>query len=86
MRLEGWNSIPKGYGATFRLSDAPVWLRLLHALPLLDRFSYPLLVRSGLGVLSPHPGIAPDVLAALARGWRLSEPQIGEAELRREPK
>lgn len=41
MRLAGWNDIPKGYGARFDTASAPAWLRIMHATPFLERFSYP---------------------------------------------
>lgn len=74
MRLEGWNHIPKGYGATFGVAEAPTWLRLLHRIPFIDRFSFPLLVRRGLGWLSPDGSIPEDELAPAGGGWRLEPP------------
>ncbi|WP_139813352.1 hypothetical protein [Prescottella equi] len=76
MRLEGWNSIPKGFGARFDLSHAPWWLRGWMATPFIDRFAYPVVVARGLGYLTAHPGSDPAGLSsdAAARGWRLGEP------------
>ena len=71
MRLDGWNVIPDGYGARFEVDDAPRWLRLLYRTPFVDRFAYPLLVKRGLGVLSPHPGRSSDRLGPVTRGWRV---------------
>jgi len=62
MRLEGWNAIQSGYGATFDVGAAPWWLRLLFQTPFVDPFAYPLLVKRGLGVLSPHPDWASERL------------------------
>ncbi len=74
MRLAGWNDIPMGYRARFDTASAPTWLRLLYATPFVDRFAYPLLVRRGLGFLSPHPGWSVTQLDPVARGWRLDDP------------
>lgn len=71
MRLEGWNSIPAGYGATFDLAAAPRWLRVWFQSPLIDRFAYPLLVAFGYGWLDANPGAECDRAAAVARGWRI---------------
>lgn len=71
MRLEGWNHIPKGYGATFDVAAAPTWLRLLHRIPVIDRFSFPLLVKQGLGWLSPDGSLPEDELAPVGGGWRM---------------
>ena len=71
MRLDGWNAIPNGYGAHFDVGAAPWWLRVLFQTPFVDRFAYPLLVRRGLGVLSPHPGWPPERLGLVPNGWRL---------------
>ncbi|MDX6199470.1 MAG: hypothetical protein QOJ79_2621 [Actinomycetota bacterium] len=72
MRLDGWNAIPTGYGATFDVGAAPWWLRLLFHAPSVDRFAYPLLVKRGLGVLSPHPGWPRERLGPVAGGWRVA--------------
>ena len=56
MRLEGWNHVPHGYGATFDIGGAPWWLRAWFRTPFVDRFAYPVLVDRGLGWLTAHPG------------------------------
>jgi len=67
MRLEGWNSIPEGYSASFDTQAAPQWLRIWFRTPLVDRFAYPIMVRRGYGVLRPMPG---HVLGDVPRGWK----------------
>lgn len=37
MHLEGWNSIPRGFEASFDVSGAPWWLRVLFHSPFVDR-------------------------------------------------
>lgn len=59
MRLNGWNYIPEGYGLRVDKAQVPLWLRVLHHTPFVDRFSYPLLVKRGHAYLVPHPS-APD--------------------------
>jgi hypothetical protein len=71
--LDGWNSIPIGYGATFDVAAAPLWLRLLFQAPFVDRFAYPLLVKRGLGMLSPHPGWPSERLGPVTAGWRVAD-------------
>lgn len=71
MRLEGWNHVPEGYGASFDLRSAPLWLRAWFRAPFLDRFAYPLLVRRGLGYLTPHPGVPPEEREEVPDGWRV---------------
>ncbi|MDQ6875271.1 MAG: hypothetical protein M3042_09465 [Actinomycetota bacterium] len=73
MRLTGWNQIPHGYGARFDTAGAPWWLRALNAAPFVDRFSYPLLVRRGLGTLTPHPGWPTSDREPVTGGWRVDE-------------
>lgn len=67
----GWSEIPEGYGATFEVSRAPMWLRILHGLPFVDRFAYPLLVARGYGMLRAHPGLLTDALGPVTGGWRV---------------
>lgn len=74
MRLEGWNHIPRGYGADFDVAAAPWWLRLWSATPFVDRFAHPRLVQRGLGYLTPFPGWPEEEREAVSDGWRLREP------------
>jgi len=67
----GWSEIPYGYGATFEVSHAPVWLRALYRLPFVDRFAYPLLVARGYGVLRAHLDLPTDALGPVTGGWRV---------------
>jgi hypothetical protein len=69
MRLEGWNHIPRGYGATFDVRSAPWWLRLWFRTPFVDRFAYPVLVARGHGRLRAHPGTAPSDREPVTGGW-----------------
>ena len=74
MRLEGWNHVPEGYGASFDVAAAPWWLRALYGTPLLDRFAYPLLVRRGHGCLRASPSPPPGGRGEVAGGWRVAPP------------
>jgi hypothetical protein len=67
MRLEGWNSVPDGYGASFETEAAPRWLRVWFRMPFIDRFAYPIMVRRGYAVLTPMPG---HVLSEVPPGWK----------------
>lgn len=71
VRLEGWNQVPQGAGASFETESAPAWLRVLAATPVLDRFAYPLLVSRGLGWLQVHDAAVFDEQAAARAGWRV---------------
>jgi len=71
MRLEGWNHVPRGYGATFDIRRAPWWLRAWFRTPFVDRFAYPILVNRGLGWLTVHPGCPAEQQEPVARGWRV---------------
>jgi hypothetical protein len=71
MRLEGWNHVPEGYGASFDVTAAPLWLRLWFRTPFLDRWAHPVMVRRGFGFLRPHPGVPPEDRAEISGGWRL---------------
>jgi hypothetical protein len=55
VRLEGWNHVPAGYGATFDSARAPWWLRLWFRTPVVERFAYPHMVRRGFGWLTSQP-------------------------------
>jgi hypothetical protein len=69
MRLEGWNHVPHGYGATFDIGGAPWWLRAWFRTPFVDRFAYPVLVDRGLGWLTVHPGPPTELQAPVPKGW-----------------
>ena len=71
MRLEGWNHVPAGYGASFDVPSAPWWLRIWFRTPFVDRWAYPRLVRRGHGHLAPHPGVRSDEREPVGDGWRL---------------
>jgi hypothetical protein len=75
VRLIGWKDAPRGHGARLDLRAAPLWLRVLEATPFVDRFAYPLLVRRGLGYLTPHPGWPAEELEELRDGWKLDDPE-----------
>lgn len=70
MKLDGWNSIPEGYGAEFDVAAAPWWLRVMYRTPLIDRFAYHLLVRSGHGILT-HPDWPPHRFGPTGPRWRV---------------
>jgi hypothetical protein len=72
--LEGWDHVPRGYGAEFDTAAAPWWLRLWFRTPFLDRYAYPRLVTRGLGFLSPSPGWAEGDREPVRGGWRVREP------------
>ena len=72
MRLEGWNTIPDGYGARFETSRTPLWLRLWFRTPVLDKFAYPVVIRRGFGYLTPNLGQPADTLGEVAPGWQVS--------------
>ncbi len=74
VRLTGWNVLPAGYGARFDTAAAPLWLRLLYRTPVVDRFAHPLLVRRGLGLLTPHPHWPEGERGPVSGGWRPDEP------------
>ncbi len=72
MHLEGWNHVPVGFGAAFDIDAAPWWLRAVFGTPFIDRFAHPILVRRGLGCLTPHPDVVADPLVvadAIRAGW-----------------
>jgi hypothetical protein len=74
MTLEGWNHIPRGYGADFEVASAPWWLQLWFHTPLVDRYAYPRLVRRGHGYLTPDAGYLAGDREPITGGWRLREP------------
>lgn len=71
--LEGWDHVPRGYGASFELDGAPWWLRLWFRTPFLDRYAHPVVVARGYGFLLPHPQWTDDDREVPARGWRVRE-------------
>jgi hypothetical protein len=71
MRLEGWNHIPRGYGADFDLRGAPWWLRLWFHTPFIDRYAHPTAVARGHGYLIPHPEWPPEAMEVPGPGWRI---------------
>ncbi len=73
VKLEGWNHIPAHSGATFNLTGAPRWLVVMNQIPFVDRFSYPILVRRGYGMLHPDNDGEFDVHAAAAKGWTIED-------------
>lgn len=70
MRLEGWNHVPIGYGASFDVHAAPIWLRVWFHTPFIDRFAYPQMVKRGFGYLAAHPGVEPEDREEVAPDWR----------------
>jgi len=71
VRLEGWNHVPRGYGASFDTGSAPWWLRAWFRTPFVDRFAYPVLVKRGLGWLTAFPMSPGEVREPVAKGWRV---------------
>ena len=82
MRLDGWNYIPRGYGLSWDLSGAPLWLRVWFRIPLLDRFAYPVVVRRGFGWLTPFPDWPPTDLEEVPDGWQVRPISTSTAEVR----
>ena len=74
MRLEGWNHIPLGHGATFDVASAPWWLRLWFKTPFVDRFACPLMVKRGFGYVRPDWGSSGEEPEQVTGGWKLREP------------
>jgi hypothetical protein len=74
MALEGWDRVPRGYGAEFELAGAPWWLRLWFRTPLLDRYAHPVAVARGHGFLLPNPYCPEEEREVPAQGWRVREP------------
>ena len=71
MTLEGWDHVPRGYGATFDVSAAPLWLRIWFRTPFLDRFAHPRMVERGCAYLTPMPRFPADQREEVGPGWRL---------------
>lgn len=74
MTLEGWNHVPRGYGADFDIAAASWWLRLWFRTPFVDRYAYPRLVRRGHGYLTPDLGCPAADRERVNAGWRVREP------------
>jgi hypothetical protein len=74
MALEGWDHVPRGYGAEFDVASAPWWLRLWFRTPFVDRYAYPRLVRRGLGWLTPSPAVPEEAREPVGDDWRLRPP------------
>jgi hypothetical protein len=71
MRISGWNYVPRGYGLVRNLDKAPAWLRFWFAIPLVDRFAFPVLIRRQLAWLVPHPGWKEEDREEVPPGWRV---------------
>jgi hypothetical protein len=69
--MEGWDHIPRGYGAHFELDTAPAWLRVWFRVPFVDRFAYPVAVQRGFGHLVPHPESTPETREPVGPGWKI---------------
>lgn len=82
VRISGWNYIPEGYGLSWDLKSAPIWLRLWFHCPLVDRFAYPVLIRRGAAWLTPHPDFPEVDRDPVPSGWLVQEPSDDEKELR----
>jgi hypothetical protein len=82
MRLDGWNHIPRGYGFSWDLSGAPLWLRFWFHLPLLDRFAHPVVVHRGFAWLTPHPDWPANDLDEVPAGWQVRPRTQATAALR----
>ena len=74
MTLEGWDHIPRGYGAEFVLDDAPWWLRLWFHTPFIDRYAHPKVVARGYGFLNAHRDYDGAAREVPASGWRKRQP------------
>lgn len=74
MTLEGWNHVPRGYGAEFDVASAPWWLRLWFRTPFVDRYAYPRLVQRGHGHLTPDLSFLAEDREPITAGWRMREP------------
>jgi hypothetical protein len=71
--IDGWDYMPRGYGLVVDLQRAPRWLRLWHRVPVLDRFSYPRLIRIGVARLIPSPGWSEDEREPVPAGWTVED-------------
>ena len=76
VKLDGWNSIPRGYGVRLDVDAAPIWLRVLFRTPFIDRFAYPLLVRRGHAYLTPFPSGKGSCEPFPSGGWRREGPNF----------
>ena len=46
--IHGWNDIPAGYVQEEDLHLAPVWLRVMARIKVVEKFAYPIAVKKGL--------------------------------------
>lgn len=74
MTLEGWDHIPRGFGAEFVLDDAPWWLRLWFHTPFIDRYAHPKVVARGHGFLVAHEHYDDAAREVPGPGWRIRPP------------
>jgi hypothetical protein len=74
MTLEGWDHIPRGYGAEFVLDDAPWWLRFWFHTPFIDCYAHPKVVARGHAFLIPHPNWPESEREVPGPGWRVRPP------------
>jgi hypothetical protein len=72
VHLEGWNRVPRGGVATFDWGRAPLWIKVVRRIPIVDRFCYPVMVRRSLGSLTPCGPDPLDEPAARRLGWRIT--------------
>ena len=79
VRIDGWNNVPEGYGLTWDLSYAPVWLRVWFRIPILDRFAYPQLIRRRFAWLTPHPYWPEGKRGPVPPGWFVREQTADDA-------
>ena len=74
--------MPHGYSARFDLNAAPRWLRSWAAVPFIDRFAYPLLVKRGFAYLTAQPILVCTASAdEMARGWKMEDPNCSIPEV-----
>lgn len=83
MKISGWNYIPEGYGLSWDLMSAPLWLRVWFHCPLVVRFAYPLLIRRGAAWLTVHPDWPEDDREAVPDGWLVRDRADDEKPLLR---
>jgi len=79
VKIDGWSNIPEGYGLTWDLSKAPLWLRVWFRIPILDRFAYPKLIRRQFAWLVPHPDWPEAEREPVPPGWLVWQPPAENA-------